>query len=94
MFNLFNLTKKQLIYCCLVSCLDDWHHESFCEFLLVREHPEVSRLWGNEDSESGEAARLDLEEINILQEGLKELSEEDKWNFSQGIRHLAATTFY
>ena len=93
MFNVLYLTREKLTYCCLVSGLDDWHHEAFCDFLLVREHPEIYRLWGEDESLQGEAARLDLEEINNLQESLKGLSSEDKWNFSQAIRHLAVINF-
>lgn len=93
MHYLVEITKQQLVYCCLVSDLDDWHHESFCDWLLIEKQPEIFKLWGKDNSRYGEAARLSLEEINSLQENLKKLSAESKWNFSQGIRSLLAAGF-
>ena len=93
MYYLAEITKQQLLYCCLVSGLDDWHHESFCDWLLIDKHSEIFRLWGKDNSRYGQAARLSPEEVISLQASLSQLSAENKWNFSQGIRHLFAAGF-
>ena len=84
-FKISEFTQQRLIYCCLVSSLGDWHHECYCDYLLVEKQQEVYEEYGHEDSIWGEAARLDPEEIHELQDSLKSLSADNKWVFTQTI---------
>ena len=89
-FKLEEFTQLQMLYCCCVSWGEDWHHQYFCDEALIEQHSEVIREWGEHESIIGEAARLDISEIQELQEKLSSLSNDDKWNFLAAINALIA----
>lgn len=83
--NLAEFSQLHLIYCCHVAWLDDWHYQYFCDEALVKQRSRVLETWGDDDNIYGEAARLDIEEIQALQEKLSSLWDEHKWYFRQAI---------
>ena len=89
-FKLEEFTQLQLLYCCCVSWGEDWHYQYFCDQALVDEHDNIRRNWSEYEGRIGEAANLDISEIQELQSTLSSLSDEDKWNFTTAINALVA----
>ena len=83
-FILAEFTQPQLLYCCLVSMEEDWHHDFYCETALINHH---EKLQNTEPSGSiwDAATKLPYEEILDLQERVRNFSSEDRWYFTHAI---------
>ena len=78
-----DFSQLHILYCCQVASLGDWHHQYFCEQALVDQKDAVYEIWGESDDVWGEAANLDVEEIQGLQQHLAEFGSESMWEIRQ-----------
>lgn len=83
-FILAEFTQLQLLYCCLVSMEEDWHHDFFCETALINHHEKLQNT-EPEGSIWDAATKLPYEEILDLQERVRNFSSEDRWYFTHAI---------
>lgn len=89
-FAIEEFTRLHMLYCCQVASLGDWNPEYFCEHALVEQREEVLETWGEDPNVWGEAAKLDVDEVEGLQNHLRLLHRDSKWEFRQVIFGLVS----
>ncbi len=91
-FYLSDFTHANLLYCVLVSSLEDWNDTYFCERALIEKYDEVYRC-SEDESESSPwlaAYNLSIEEVTDLQERLRSLDSDEWYFFNQAIKTFVA----
>ncbi|NJL78621.1 MAG: hypothetical protein HC836_44745 [Richelia sp. RM2_1_2] len=88
MIRFLDLTDAEFIYCWLVSRLDDWHHECFCNWLLIEKYDEVQAQWHCDNERIKKAQYLTINQVTKLQERLSKASSDSKWDFTRALNYL------
>lgn len=84
---LFQISKEELIYGCMIQSLDNWNTAYLKDSAFVKERDQVRALWGESHPE---IANLSLDEVQELQSKVNKLSEYQVAELQTALGNLAS----